>query len=56
MEKEVEVRKLELQELVRIFEHEAESHAQVRKPTPRNNLSPTAADLLSNGTGYVLIS
>uniref|UniRef100_A0A7N0RGJ7 Magnesium transporter CorA-like family protein n=1 Tax=Kalanchoe fedtschenkoi TaxID=63787 RepID=A0A7N0RGJ7_KALFE len=56
MEEEVEVRKLELQELVRIFEHEAESHAQVRKSSSRTNLSPTAADLLPNGAGYVLIA
>ncbi|KAL9681998.1 hypothetical protein QQ045_013791 [Rhodiola kirilowii] len=56
MDEDVEVRKLELQELVRMFEHEAESHAQVRKPVMRTNLSPTAADLLTNGTGYVLIS
>ncbi|CAA2963620.1 uncharacterized protein LOC111372077 isoform X2 [Olea europaea subsp. europaea] len=32
-EEKVEVRKLELQDLVRMFQHEAETHAQVRKTT-----------------------
>jgi hypothetical protein len=30
-EEQVEVRKLELQELVKMFQHEAETHAQVQK-------------------------
>ncbi|XP_010549462.1 PREDICTED: uncharacterized protein LOC104820634 [Tarenaya hassleriana] len=48
-EEQVEVRKLELQDLVKMFQHEAETHAQVR----RNNLSPTAGDVLD--ADYVLI-
>lgn len=46
-EEQVEVRKLELQELVKMFQHEAETHAQVRKPVSRNNLPPTAGDRFS---------
>ncbi|BFG25644.1 hypothetical protein CerSpe_119170 [Prunus speciosa] len=41
VEEDVEVRKLELQELVKMFQKEAESHAQVQKTVPRTN--PTAA-------------
>ncbi|KAM7500634.1 hypothetical protein LguiA_025048 [Lonicera macranthoides] len=46
-EEQVEVRKLELQELVKMFQHEAETHARVRKPVSRNNLPPTAGDRFS---------
>ncbi|XP_010053459.2 uncharacterized protein LOC104441893 [Eucalyptus grandis] len=53
VEEDVEVRKLELQELVQMFQHEAESHAQVRT---KKNVPPTAADLLPNGAGYILLS
>ncbi|KAF8043469.1 hypothetical protein BT93_A1716 [Corymbia citriodora subsp. variegata] len=56
VEEDVEVRKLELQELVQMFQHEAESHAQVRKNVTRKNVPPTAADLLPNGAGYNLLS
>ncbi|KAJ7960664.1 Magnesium transporter CorA-like family protein [Quillaja saponaria] len=56
IEDDVEVRKLELQELVRMFQQDAESHAQVRKTVPRTSLPPTAADRLPNSAGYVLIS
>ncbi|KAK3037411.1 hypothetical protein RJ639_030173 [Escallonia herrerae] len=52
-EEQVEVRKLELQELVKMFQHEAETHAQVRKNVSRHNLPPTAADMLD--ADYVLI-
>ncbi|GMN43356.1 hypothetical protein TIFTF001_012549 [Ficus carica] len=54
-EEQVEVRKLELQELVKLFQHEAETHAQVRKNVPRNNLPPTAADLFPHDADYLLI-
>lgn len=54
-EEQVEVRKLELQELVKMFQHEAESHAQVGKPLSRNNLTPTAGDLLPDDADYVVI-
>ncbi|XP_065879239.1 uncharacterized protein [Euphorbia lathyris] len=50
-EEKVEVRKLELQELVKMFQHEAETHAQVR----RNNLTPTAGDGINDDVDYVLI-
>lgn len=56
VEEDVEVRKLELQELVQMFQQEAESHAQVRKTVPRSNMPPTTADLLTGNGGYVLIS
>lgn len=53
LEEDVQVRKLELQELVRMFQHEAESHAQLREATTkRKNLSPTAADMISDGADY----
>ena len=39
MEDEVEVRKLELQELVKMFQQEAESHAQLRKTDSRTRTS-----------------
>lgn len=53
-EEQVQVRKLELQELVKMFQHEAETHAQV-KPISRNNLPPTAADRLLDNADYVII-
>ncbi|KAF5761778.1 putative Mg2+ transporter protein, CorA-like/Zinc transport protein ZntB [Helianthus annuus] len=47
-EEQVEVRKLELQELVNMFQHEAETHAQVRKHVSGNNI-------ILNGANYVVI-
>ncbi|KAD4982834.1 hypothetical protein R6Q59_002466 [Mikania micrantha] len=47
-EEQVEVRKLELQELVSMFQHEAETHAQVRKHISGNNR-------ILNDANYVLI-
>ncbi|XP_052181371.1 uncharacterized protein LOC127794383 [Diospyros lotus] len=54
-EKLVEVRKLELEELVKMFQHEAESHAQVHKNISRQNLPPTSADKFLKDADYVLI-
>ncbi|KAJ7968866.1 Magnesium transporter CorA-like family protein [Quillaja saponaria] len=54
-EEQVEVRKLELQELVKMFQHEAETHAQVRKNISRNNLTPTSGDTFLNDADYLLI-
>ncbi|KAF7840409.1 Mg2+ transporter protein, Zinc transport protein [Senna tora] len=55
-EEQVEVRQLELQKLVEMFQHEAETHAQVRKKNvSRNNLTPTAGDNLSNNADYIVI-
>jgi len=56
-EEQVLVRKLELQQLVSMFQHDAENHAKVRQgnSVSRHNLPPTAADMLSNA-GYVLIA
>ncbi|KAL9668170.1 hypothetical protein QQ045_002545 [Rhodiola kirilowii] len=51
----VEVRKLELQELVKMFQHEAETHAQVRKPIHRNSLPPTAGDGIQGEPDYLII-
>lgn len=53
IEEDVEVRKLELQELVKMFQQEAVSHAQVRKTVPSTNSN--TARILQNGAGYVLI-
>lgn len=55
VEEDVEVRKLELREVVRMFQHDAESHAQVRESVGRRNVPPTARDLLPDDTGYILI-
>ncbi|KAK6124147.1 hypothetical protein DH2020_042120 [Rehmannia glutinosa] len=54
-EEQVEVRKLELDELVKMFQHEAETHAQVHKPVSRHNLPPTAGDRFIEDADYVLI-
>ena len=56
IEEDVQVRKLELQELVRMFQQEAESHAQVRKTIPQTNMPPAPAGRLPGGAGYVLIN
>lgn len=53
IEEDVEVRKLELQELVKMFQQEAESHAQVRKTVPSTNSTTTLR--LPDGADYVLI-
>ncbi|OMO93893.1 Mg2+ transporter protein, CorA-like/Zinc transport protein ZntB [Corchorus capsularis] len=52
---QAQVRKLELQELVKMFQHEAEAHAQVRKNTERNNLTPTTGDGFLDDAEYILI-
>ncbi|KAM6552193.1 hypothetical protein CsatB_002001 [Cannabis sativa] len=54
-EAQVRVRKMELQELVKMFQHEAETHAQVRNKVSRNNLPPTAGDFFPSNSDYVLI-
>ncbi|XP_020702957.1 uncharacterized protein LOC110114427 isoform X1 [Dendrobium catenatum] len=54
-EEQVNVRKLELQQLVSMFKHDAETHAKVREGVSRHNLPPTAADML-NGADYILIT
>lgn len=55
-EEQVNVRKLELQQLVSMFQHDAETHAKVRECAPRrHNLPPTAADIL-NDADYLLIA
>lgn len=51
-EEQVEIRKLELQELVNMFQHEAKTHAQVHKHLSRHNLPPTAGDKFSEGANY----
>lgn len=53
-EQQVEVRKMELDKLVRMFQHEAESHAQVQKEYRRKKLSPTAADMIPNASDIVV--
>ncbi|KAJ4976578.1 hypothetical protein NE237_001684 [Protea cynaroides] len=54
-EEQVEVKKLELEELVKMFQHEAETHAQLRQNYLKKNLPPTAGERLPDGTQYVLI-
>ena len=54
-EEQVQVRKLELQELVKMFQNEAEAHARLRKNTYRNNLTPTTGDAFLDDADYVLI-
>lgn len=54
-EEQVEIRKLELQELVNMFQHEAETHAQVHKHISRHNLPPTAGDKFIQNANYVLM-
>ncbi|KAM7524951.1 hypothetical protein LguiA_014853 [Lonicera macranthoides] len=55
-EEEVEVRTLELQELVKMFQHEAETHAQVRQSISRHSLPPTSGDKFSShDADYVII-
>lgn len=55
-DEQVEVRKLELDKLVKMFQHEAETHAQVHKPLSRHNLPPTAGDKFPEDADYVLIT
>lgn len=62
-EQQVKVRKLELQELVRMFQQEAESHAQVRKSNSDEDEDKEEDEkdshpkgLYSDGTNYLLIS
>ncbi|ONI10900.1 hypothetical protein PRUPE_4G074800 [Prunus persica] len=54
-EEQVKVRKLELQELVEMFQHEAETHAQVSKKVSRNNLTPTAGDAFPHDADYIVL-
>ncbi|KAL3631531.1 hypothetical protein CASFOL_024515 [Castilleja foliolosa] len=57
IEEQAEVRKLELQELVRMFQQEAESHAQVRKKDSQSKISSVANGLFGgNGKNFVLIN
>ncbi|TKY57219.1 metal ion transmembrane transporter [Spatholobus suberectus] len=49
IEENVALRKLELQELVRMFQHEAETHAQVRKTVHHKDVPQTAAVRPPNG-------
>lgn len=54
-EEEVEVKKLELQQLVKMFQHEAETHAQVRNNVHRSNLPPTSGDKFSDAVDHIII-
>lgn len=53
-EEQVKVRKLELQELVKMFQHEAETHALVGKKVSRNNLTPTTGDAFPYDADYIV--
>lgn len=50
----VKVRKLELQQLVSMFQQEAEQHGKVREGLSRHNLSPSSST--ASDEGYILIS
>lgn len=50
----VKVRKLELQQLVSMFQHEAEQHGKVREGLSRHGLSPSSS--AASDEGYILIS
>ncbi|CAI9302045.1 unnamed protein product [Lactuca saligna] len=54
MEEEVEVRKMELQELVKMFQQQAESHAQLRKSDSRSKVTSSAI-LPGSYDSYVLM-
>ncbi|OEL21334.1 hypothetical protein BAE44_0017646 [Dichanthelium oligosanthes] len=45
-DQQIQVRKLELQQLVSMFQHEAETHVKVREGVLRSDLPPRAADLI----------
>jgi hypothetical protein len=51
----VKVRKLELQQLVSMFQHEAEQHGKVREGFSRHGLSSNTSPA-SSDEGYILIS
>lgn len=55
MEEEVEVRKMELQELVKMFQQEAESHAQLRKSDSKPKMGSASALLPGGYDSYVLM-
>nr|XP_027065056.1 uncharacterized protein LOC113691070 [Coffea arabica]XP_027065057.1 uncharacterized protein LOC113691070 [Coffea arabica]XP_027065058.1 uncharacterized protein LOC113691070 [Coffea arabica]XP_027065059.1 uncharacterized protein LOC113691070 [Coffea arabica] len=55
-EEQVEVRRLELQEIVRMFQQDAESHAQVRKSTSPEEVSSNARALFSGGKNYLIMT
>lgn len=50
----VKVRKLELQQLVSMFQHEAEQHGKVREGVSRHGVTPRSSG--DSGEGYILIS
>ncbi|KAL5227991.1 hypothetical protein ABZP36_016256 [Zizania latifolia] len=50
----VKVRKLELQQLVSMFQHEAEQHGKVREGLSRHSSSPKSST--ASDEGYILIS
>ncbi|KAK9696913.1 hypothetical protein RND81_08G004700 [Saponaria officinalis] len=54
-DEQVEVRKLELEELVKMFQHEAETHAQVRHEHPRINPPSLVRDPFPRDADYVII-
>ncbi|PNX74004.1 magnesium transporter CorA-like family protein, partial [Trifolium pratense] len=54
-EEQVEVRRLELQEMVKMFQYDAETHARVRKNVPRNNLPSTGSDAFREDADYLII-
>ncbi|MCH88587.1 zinc transport protein ZntB-like [Trifolium medium] len=54
-EEQVEVRRLELQEMVKMFQYDAETIARVRKNVSRNNLPPPAGDAFRKDADYLII-
>ncbi|KAJ3670795.1 hypothetical protein LUZ60_008221 [Juncus effusus] len=54
-EERVKVRKLELQQLVSMFQHDAENHAKVREGMTGRGVSPNSSGLRLSDADYVLI-
>lgn len=55
IEQKAEVRRLELQELVKMFQKEAESHAQVRKNDSTSKTSSASGRIFLDAGNFVLI-
>ncbi|KAL9160470.1 hypothetical protein ABFS82_08G202400 [Erythranthe guttata] len=55
-EERAEVRKLELQQLVKMFEKEAETHAQLRTANPKSEISSAAKRIFVDGENVVIIN
>lgn len=55
LEEKAEMRKVELDEVVRMFQQEAESHAQVRKKNSNLKTASAAKGVFVDGHNFLLI-